>query len=53
MNVETAEVMRLAFACLSLDGDTLLEKIPGLGVDLESYDLQWYSDTDFATISMT
>jgi len=53
MNVETAEGMRLAFACLSLDGDTLLEKIPGSGVDLESYDLQWYSDTDFATISMT
>jgi hypothetical protein len=53
MNVETAEGMRLAFACLSLDGDTLLEKIPGSGVDLESFDLQWYSDTDFATISMT
>lgn len=53
MNVETAEGMRLAFACLSLDGDTLLEKIPGSGVDVESFDLQWYSDTDFATISMT
>jgi len=53
MNVETAEGMRLAFACLSLDGDTLLEKIPGSGVDVESFDLQWYSDVDFATISMT
>jgi hypothetical protein len=53
MNVETEEGMRLAFACLSLDGDTLLEKIPGSGVDVESFDLQWYSNTDFATISMT
>ena len=53
MNVETADGMRLAFVCLSLSGDTLLEKIPGSGVDVEAYDLQWYSDGDFATISMT
>lgn len=53
MNIETEEGMRLAFACLSLHGDTLLEKIPGSGVDVEAFDLQWYSDSDFATISMT
>lgn len=53
MNVETADGIRLAFVCLSLSGDTLLEKIPGSGVDVEAYDLQWYSDGDFATISMT
>jgi len=53
MNVETEEGTRLAFACFSVGGDTLLEKIPGSGVDVESFDLQWYSDTDFATISMT
>ena len=43
MNVETADGIRLAFVCLSLSGDTLLEKIPGSGVDVEAYDLQWYS----------
>jgi hypothetical protein len=53
MNVETADGIRLAFVCLSLSGDTLLEKIPGSGVDVEAYDLQWYSAEDFATISMT
>ena len=53
MYVGSADGMRLAFVCLSLSGDTLLEKIPGSGVDVEAYDLQWYSDGDFATISMT
>lgn len=53
MNVETMEGKRLAFVCMSMSGDTLLEKIPGSGVDVEAVDLQWYSEEDFATISMT
>jgi hypothetical protein len=53
MNVITDEGSRLAMVCMSLAGDTLLEKIPGSGVDVAAFDLQWYSDSDFATISMT
>lgn len=52
-NVDTPDGMRLGFACLNMAGDTLLETIPGSGVDVAGVDIAWYAPDNFATISVT
>lgn len=53
MNVSTADGMRLAFAVVDSAGNLVLEQLPGSGVDIAGCDVQWYSPTDFATVSVT
>lgn len=53
INAETPNGMRLGFAGLTLDGDTILETIPGSGVDVAGRDIVWYSPSNFATIAVT
>ena len=52
-NADTPDGMRLGFACLNLEGDTLLETIPGSGVDVAGEDIAWYGPNNFATLSST
>lgn len=52
-NADTPDGTRLGFACLNLAGDTLLETIPGSGVDVAGEDVTWYGPNNFATISVT
>lgn len=53
INAATPNGMRLGFAGLTLDGDTILEAIPGSGVDVEGRDIVWYGPSNFATIAVT
>ena len=52
-NADTPDGTRLGFACLNLAGDTLLETIPGSGVDVAGEDVTWYGPNNFATTSVT
>ena len=52
-NADTPDGMRLGFACLNLQGDTLLQTIPGSGVDVAGEDIVWYGPNNFATIAAT
>jgi hypothetical protein len=52
-NADTPEGMRLGFACLNLAGDTLLQTIPGSGVDVAGEDIAWYGPNNFATVAAT
>ena len=51
-NADTPDGMRLGFACLN-SGDTLLQTIPGSGVDVAGEDIVWYGPNNFATIAAT
>lgn len=53
INAATDDGVRLGFVCLSFDGDTLLESIPGSGVDIAGRDIAWYGPSNFATIAVT
>ena len=53
VNADTPNGMRLGFASLTLDGDTLLSIIPGSGVDVEGRDIVWYGPSNFATLAVT
>ena len=50
-NAATSDGMRLGFACLNLQGDTLLQTIPGSGVDVAGEDIAWYGPNNFATVA--
>ena len=52
-NADTPDGMRLGFACLNLQGDTLLQTIPGSGVDVAGEDIAWYGPNNFATVAAT
>lgn len=52
-NADTPDGMRLGFACLNLQGDTILQTIPGSGVDVAGEDIAWYGPNNFATIAAT
>ncbi len=52
-NSDTPDGMRLGFACLNLAGDTLLQTIPGSGVDVAGEDIAWYGPNNFATVAAT
>lgn len=53
INAATDDGVRLGFVCLTLEGDTLLETIPGSGVNIEGRDIAWYGPENFATIAVT
>ena len=52
-NADTPDGMRLGFSCFNLQGDTLLQTIPGSGVDVAGEDIAWYGPNNFATIAAT
>ena len=52
-NADTQDGMRLGFACLNVQGDTLLQTIPGSGVDVAGEDIAWYGPNNFATVAAT
>ena len=52
-NADTQDGMRLGFSCFNLQGDTLLQTIPGSGVDVAGEDIAWYGPNNFATIAAT
>jgi hypothetical protein len=52
-NADTPYGMRLGFSCFNLQGDTLLQTIPGSGVDVAGEDIAWYGPNNFATIAAT
>ena len=52
-NADTPDGMRLGFACLNLQGDTLLQTIPGSGVNVAGEDIVWYGSNNFATVAAT
>jgi hypothetical protein len=52
-NADTPDGMRLGFACLNEQGDTLLQTIPGSGVDVAGEDIVWYGPNNFATVAAT
>ena len=52
-NADTQDGMRLGFSCFNLQGDTLLQTIPGSGVDVAGEDIAWYGSNNFGTIAAT
>jgi hypothetical protein len=52
-NADTPDGMRLGFSCFNLQGDTLLQTIPGSGVDVAGEDIAWYGPNNFATVAAT
>ena len=52
-NADTPDGLRLGFACLNVQGDTLLQTTPGSGVDVAGEDIVWYGPNNFATVAAT